>query len=175
MSPAEKEARQEQADRKMRAQAEKAYNKEMPEPDTTFGKLGRKALGVMAAPAGAVVGGAYLGTQPGSPGIIDSAKYGAKGMYHAMAGSKKDRDEDLQEYKDATKRAQSIETKRNTGETTNPAGDSYKKGGMTAKYQSFSKTGKPDGMKKVTKMANGGFVRAADGIAQRGKTRGKMC
>ena len=25
------------------------------------------------------------------------------------------------------------------------------------------------------KMANGGFVRAADGIAQRGKTRGKMC
>jgi hypothetical protein len=39
MSPAEKEARQEQADRKMRAAAEKAYNKEMPEADTTFGKL----------------------------------------------------------------------------------------------------------------------------------------
>lgn len=28
---------------------------------------------------------------------------------------------------------------------------------------------------KVKKMANGGYVRAADGIAQRGKTRGKMC
>ena len=27
----------------------------------------------------------------------------------------------------------------------------------------------------VTKKANGGFVKAADGIAQRGKTRGKMC
>lgn len=51
----------------------------------------------------------------------------------------------------------------------------HKKGGMIAKYQSFSKTGKPASMKKVTKMANGGFVRAADGIAQRGKTRGKMC
>jgi hypothetical protein len=25
------------------------------------------------------------------------------------------------------------------------------------------------------KMANGGYVRAADGIASRGKTRGKMC
>ena len=25
------------------------------------------------------------------------------------------------------------------------------------------------------KMASGGYVRAADGIAQRGKTRGKMC
>jgi hypothetical protein len=28
---------------------------------------------------------------------------------------------------------------------------------------------------KTKKMANGGYVRAADGIAQRGKTRGKMC
>jgi hypothetical protein len=27
----------------------------------------------------------------------------------------------------------------------------------------------------MTKLANGGFVRAADGVAQRGKTRGKMC
>ena len=28
---------------------------------------------------------------------------------------------------------------------------------------------------KVKKMASGGYVRAADGIASRGKTRGKMC
>jgi hypothetical protein len=28
---------------------------------------------------------------------------------------------------------------------------------------------------KAKKMANGGYVRAADGIASRGKTRGKMC
>lgn len=28
---------------------------------------------------------------------------------------------------------------------------------------------------KPKKMAKGGYVRAADGIAQRGKTRGKLC
>ena len=49
------------------------------------------------------------------------------------------------------------------------------KGGMTAKFMSFSKKGKPAGMKPVTKMASGGSFRAsANGIAQRGKTRGKM-
>jgi len=51
-----------------------------------------------------------------------------------------------------------------------------KNGGMTAKFMSFSKKGKPAGMKPVTKMASGGSFRAsANGIAQRGKTRGKMC
>ena len=51
------------------------------------------------------------------------------------------------------------------------------KGGKikAAKYMSFTKTGKPDGMKSVKKMSSGGFTKAADGIAQRGKTRGKMC
>lgn len=29
--------------------------------------------------------------------------------------------------------------------------------------------------KPAKKMASGGYVRSADGIAQRGKTRGKMC
>jgi len=151
MSPAEKQARQEQADRKMRAQAEKAYNKEMPEPDTTFGKLGRKAAGVAMAPAGALVAGALLGTQPGSPGIIDSAKFGAKSMYHRLAGNKKEDDEATQEYLDAAKRAQSIETKRNTGENTNPAGDTFKRGGKVSSASS-----------------------RADGCATKGKTRGKF-
>tara|TARA_R110002126_G_scaffold98154_2_gene228475 strand:- start:12 stop:647 length:636 start_codon:yes stop_codon:yes gene_type:complete len=55
-------------------------------------------------------------------------------------------------------------------------GDGMKKGGMTAKFMSFSKKGKPAGMKPVTKMASGGSFRAsANGIAQKGKTRGKMC
>jgi hypothetical protein len=49
------------------------------------------------------------------------------------------------------------------------------KGGMTAKYMSFSKTGKPAGMKKVTKMASGGTASSrADGCCTKGKTRGKM-
>jgi len=50
------------------------------------------------------------------------------------------------------------------------------KGGMTAKFMSFSKTGKPAGMKKVTKMASGGMTASsrADGCCSKGKTRGKM-
>ena len=53
----------------------------------------------------------------------------------------------------------------------------YAKGGMTKKYMSFTDSGKPDGMKTVKKMASGGMTasKRADGIAQRGKTRGKMC
>ena len=55
-------------------------------------------------------------------------------------------------------------------------GNAYKKGGMTAKFMSFSKRGKPAGMKPVTKMASGGLAsKRADGIATKGKTRGKMC
>jgi hypothetical protein len=59
----------------------------------------------------------------------------------------------------------------------NYKGDGMKKGGMTAKFMSFSKKGKPAGMKPVTKMASGGMTasRRADGIAVKGKTRGKMC
>jgi hypothetical protein len=50
------------------------------------------------------------------------------------------------------------------------------KGGMTAKFMSFSKKGKPAGMKSVTKMASGGSASSrADGIAVKGKTRGTMC
>ena len=49
------------------------------------------------------------------------------------------------------------------------------KGGMTAKFMSFSKKGKPAGMKKVTKMASGGSASSrADGVATKGKTNCKM-
>ena len=50
------------------------------------------------------------------------------------------------------------------------------KGGMTAKFMSFSKTGKPAGMKSVTKMASGGMTASSrpDGCCTKGKTRGKM-
>ena len=60
-------------------------------------------------------------------------------------------------------------------EVNDPKG--FKKGGkVKAKYMSFSKTGKPAGMKSVTKMASGGSASSrADGIAQRGKTKGRMC
>jgi hypothetical protein len=64
-------------------------------------------------------------------------------------------------------------------ENREPREEAMKRGGMTKKpqYMSFSKTGKPAGMRNVTKMASGGATASsrADGIAQRGKTRGKMC
>ena len=151
MSPAERKAREEQLERKMQAAYEKAYNKEMPEPDTTFGKLGRKALGAAMVPAGAIVGGALLGPHSESPGFIDSAKYGAKAAYHTMAGNKKENAEAEQEYLDAAKRAKSIKTKRDSGENTNAAGDTYKKGGSVSSAS-----------------------RRADGIATKGKTKGRF-
>ena len=56
--------------------------------------------------------------------------------------------------------------------------ESKKKGGSikSAKYMSFSKTGKPAGMKSVTKMSSGGKTASsrADGCCTKGKTRGKM-
>ena len=137
------------AEEKARKKATKAYDKAMPEPDTTFGNLGKKAFGAAMVPAGALVGGALLGPQPGSPGVIDSAKYGAKTTYHTITGNKKANDEAEKEYMDSAKRAQSVKTKRDEGESTNAMGDKYARGGMTASSR-------------------------ADGCATKGKTRGKM-
>jgi hypothetical protein len=52
-----------------------------------------------------------------------------------------------------------------------------KKGGKVAgaKYMSFTESGKPAGMKAVKMSAGGSASKRADGIAERGKTRGKMC
>ena len=56
--------------------------------------------------------------------------------------------------------------------------ESKKRGGSikSAKYMSFSKTGKPAGMKTATKMSSGGKTASsrADGCCTKGKTRGKM-
>lgn len=61
-------------------------------------------------------------------------------------------------------------------EELNAGASAMKKGGLTAKFMSFSKKGKPAGMKPVTKMSSGGSASSrADGIATKGKTRGKMC
>ena len=137
------------AEEKARKKASKAYDEAMPEPDTTFSKLGKKALAAtMAVPSG-IAGAAILGPQPGSPGFIESGKYGAKTMYHTVMGNKKANDEAEKEYMDSAKRAQSVKTKRDEGESTNAMGDKYAKGGMTAS-------------------------RRADGIAVRGKTRGTI-
>ena len=68
--------------------------------------------------------------------------------------------------------------KAKVDEDLNAGASAMKKGGVakSAKFMSFSKKGKPAGMKPVTKMASGGTTASsrADGIAQRGKTRGKI-
>ena len=129
----------------------KAYDEAMPEADTTFGNLGRKMAGAAMAPAGAIVGGATMGTNPKGPSMIDAAKYGAKSMYHAMTGNKKASEEADKEFKQDTDRAQSVKRQRNTGENTNAAGDTYKRGGSVSSAS-----------------------RRADGIATKGKTKGTM-
>ena len=55
-------------------------------------------------------------------------------------------------------KAKGANRRRDEGENTNPMGDTFKRGGKV-------------------KMASGGMTasKRADGIAQRGKTRGKMC
>ena len=50
-----------------------------------------------------------------------------------------------------------------------------KKGGRIASKGEHSVQKKSKRGAMVVKMANGGFVKSADGIAKRGKTRGKMC
>jgi hypothetical protein len=137
------------AEEKARKKATKAYDKAMPEPDTTFSNLGKKAVAAtMAVPSG-IAGATLLGLQPGSPGVVDSAKYGAKTMYHTVMGDKKSNDEAEKEYMASAKRAQSVKTKRDEGESTNAMGDKYARGGMTASSR-------------------------ADGCCTKGKTRGKM-
>jgi hypothetical protein len=106
--------------------------------------LGRRALGAAMAVPGAISGATLLGTQPDFP-VYDSAKYGAKLM---LAKNKKEERDAMNEMESAVKLRQSQKRKANEGETTNPMGDSYKKGG---KVSSASKR--------------------ADGIAIRGKTR----
>jgi len=90
-----------------------------------------------------------------------------------MDRSKEDRDATLNL---ALRRA---EAERAMKEAKAKKSSNFAEGGMTKKpqYMSFSKTGKPAGMKNVTKMASGGMTASSrgDGIAQRGKTRGKMC
>jgi hypothetical protein len=76
---------------------------------------------------------------------------------------------------------ESVPASAREGEAYQDAG--YKKGGKvkdpTMSYQTYSKTGKPAGMKTVAvKKASGGSVssasKRADGCAVRGKTKGKI-
>jgi len=79
-----------------------------------------------------------------------------------------DKKQDKAMIKKAFKQHDAQEHKGGKGTTLKLA-----KGG-NAKFMAFSNTGKPTGMKSVTKMSSGGYTRAADGIASKGKTKGTM-
>jgi hypothetical protein len=111
-------------------------------------KLGRRLIAPIAGAASGLAGAALLGSQPDMP-VASSAKFGARVGYNTVMQDKEALDAAGKEFEADVKRAKSVKRQRDTGENTNPAGDTYKKGGMTASKR-------------------------ADGIAQRGKTRGKM-
>jgi hypothetical protein len=114
-------------------------------------KLPRRLAGVALAPAGALAGLA-LSPVPGMPNALESMKLGAKSTYHGISGDKAGLERDIADAQASRKRDANLERKPNKGENTNAAGDSYKKGGTVS---SASKR--------------------ADGIAVKGKTRGKIC
>ena len=106
---------------------------------------GKRALGAVMAVPGAISGATLLGAQPDFP-VYDSGKYGAKLM---LAKNKKEEREAGEELESAVKLRKSQKRQADTGEKTNPMGDTYKKGGMTASSR-------------------------ADGCCTKGKTRGMM-
>jgi len=113
-------------------------------------KAMKKVLGAAAAvPAG--LAGLAASASSDFPGPIDSARISGKMAYHSVTGDKKGLDKDTEEFDAAVKRNKSVERKKDTGETTNPMGDKYRKGGMV-----------------------GSASKRADGCAVKGKTRGKI-
>lgn len=66
------------------------------------------------------------------------------------------------------------ETRAKRKEIMDAAADEAAGAAAGATYDKLTTVGKKSGG-RVKKMAAGGYTRAADGIAQRGKTRGKMC
>ena len=107
--------------------AGKAFDQTMPEADTTFGAL-KRAASLASSPDAMRTA---LMSKPETATLVEGYRLGKAGLKKLMEEGKN--------------------RKINKGETTNPMGDAYKKGG---KVSSASKR--------------------ADGIAQRGKTRGTM-
>jgi hypothetical protein len=147
-------------------------------------KVGRRGAGMAALEAGYTVGRAIDEKTDLGKKMVEKSGMGrlAEKAVNArdkveLSQSAKDRLED----EEVDSAVREVMAREKAGEFAPGRGDSeaMKRGGSvkTAKYMSFSKTGKPAGMKSVTKMASGGVTasRRGDGIAQKGKTRGKMC
>jgi hypothetical protein len=127
----------------------KHYEDERKENEETKA-IPRKLLGAMAAvPAG--LAGLAASANKDFPGPIDSARISGKMAYNTVTGDKKALAENEREFSEAVKRNKSVDRKKDSGDTTNPMGDKYRKGGMVS---SASKR--------------------ADGCAVKGKTRGRI-
>jgi len=114
-------------------------------------KLGRRIMAPIAAIPTGIAGAALLGSQPGVP-VTSAAKLGARVGYNSIMQDKEGLEAAGKDFEDEVKRNKSRERKRDTGENTNPAGDTFKKGGAVKSSAS----------------------RRGDGIAQRGKTKGRF-
>ena len=144
MSPAEKQAREELADRKMRAAAEKAYNNAMPEPDTTTGKL--KGSSIMDS---------IRKYSPNQAAEVDESE----------ATTKKYGDSASTDFKEGKYGSAALNVAKGLGSAADTMMVKVPKAAMFAARNRLV-----DGEKK----ASGGMTASsrADGIAQRGKTRG---
>jgi hypothetical protein len=94
--------------------------------------------------------------------VVDPIKKAGRRLYENVMGTP-------EQNKAAQERMDKAKGKKAGGKIKDP----------TMMYQTYSKTGKPAGMKTVTvKKASGGSVssasKRADGCAIKGKTRGKM-
>jgi hypothetical protein len=169
------------AEMRAREKATKAFNRTMPDPyEMTDSKEKRRAALENAINAPMEMGRKAISKVKE---FADSDKGKALGLAARLAAENSPGYQALRpgiaaaEYGIDKLKEEGANRNRDTGENTNPMGDTFKKGGKVAsKYMSFSKSGKPAGMKEVKKMSDGGSAsKRADGIAQRGKTRGKMC
>lgn len=91
-------------------------------------KLGRRLVAPVAGAASGLAGAALLGSQSDVP-VTSAAKLGARVGYNTIMQDKDALDDAGKEFEADVKRAKSVKRKRDTGENTNPAGDTYKKGG----------------------------------------------
>ena len=143
-------------------------------PDSGGGSGLGTMLGMKGAVAGAAVGTNYLMDRKADKETQDKREADAEMKRESRGVAKPANfdaiEESKQEAKDSATSKKQDKAYNESLTTENKA-----KGGMTAKFMSFSKKGKPAGMKKVTKMASGGSASSrADGIATKGKTNCKM-
>lgn len=135
--------REDKAQAKLKADEKEANESSRKEVN----EFGRKIIGGIYAVPSAIAGAALLGSQPDVP-VSSAAKLGARVGYNSVMQDKKALAEAGKEFEDDVKRAKTVKRKRDTGENTNPAGDTYKKGGSVKSASA-----------------------RADGCAIRGKTR----